>query len=34
MAVPATGIAWTNEAKGLVTVDVEGVLTLVGSKES
>ena len=34
MALPATGIAWTHEAKGLVTVDVEGVLTLLGSKES
>jgi pre-mRNA-processing factor 19 len=34
MAVPATGVAWVNEAKGLVTVNAEGVVTLLGSKES
>jgi pre-mRNA-processing factor 19 len=34
MALPATAIAWANEAKGLATVNAEGVLTLLGTKES
>lgn len=33
-AIPATGIAWAPEAKGLVTVNAEGVVTLLGNKES
>ena len=34
MAVPAKGVAWVNEAKGLVTVNAEGAVTLLGSEES
>jgi pre-mRNA-processing factor 19 len=34
MALPATGVAWVNDAKGLVTVNAEGVVTLLGRKES
>ena len=33
LAVPATGIAWVDEAKGLVTVNAEGVVTLLRDKE-
>jgi pre-mRNA-processing factor 19 len=34
LAVPATGIAWLKEAKGLVTVDGQGVIALLASDGS
>ena len=34
MALPATGVAWAKEAKGLVTVNAEGVLTFLATTES
>jgi pre-mRNA-processing factor 19 len=34
MAVPATGVAWAKDAKGLVTVNAEGVVTLLATTET